>query len=101
MRAANIHYRILTITGGLSSPVASGGRLSRNAGRPQEFRERLELHLFHLGKHGLVGHLERRGYASFGGMKAHTWGLLTHARHVDREFALPLLERFEKLDWPT
>jgi RNA-directed DNA polymerase len=68
---------------------------------PREFRERLEVHLFHLEKHGLVGHLERRGFASYGGMKAHIWGLLTYARHVDSEFAEPLMKRFNQLVWPT
>jgi hypothetical protein len=68
---------------------------------PREFREKLEVHLFHLEKHGLVGHLERRGFASYSGMKAHIWGLLTYAHHVDEEFAQPLMERFNKLPWPT
>lgn len=60
---------------------------------PREFREKVEVHLFHLEKHGLFGHLERRGFASYGGMKAHIWGLLTYAHHVNEEFAEPLMER--------
>jgi len=67
----------------------------------REFRENLEVHLFHLKKHGLASHLERRRFASYGGMKAHLWGLLTYARHVDSTFAEPLMDQFKELPWPT
>jgi hypothetical protein len=34
-------------------------------------------------------------------MKAHIWGLLTYAHHIDEAFAEPLMDRFNKLSWPT
>lgn len=67
----------------------------------REYRERLEIHIHSLETNGPLIHRERRAFDSLGGMKAHIWGLLTHAEHVDPAFACPLVARFLQIDWPV
>jgi hypothetical protein len=66
----------------------------------RDFRERLELHVYHLVKRGPVSHLEQRGFHSIGGMREHIYGLLTYANHVEPAFAAPLLVAFQSVAWP-
>ena len=65
----------------------------------RDYRERLELHIHYLER-GVMNHLEWRAFNSYGGMKAHIWGLLTYANQIDSDFATPLIDRFQKLTWP-
>ncbi len=69
-------------------------RLSR------EFRSSLELHVFHLRKHGPASHAEKRGFESILGLRRHIDGLLSHACQIDPEYAATIRIALAAVSWP-
>jgi RNA-directed DNA polymerase len=68
-------------------------RLTKN------FRERLELHLYHALKAGVAEHCRRRKFASLIGFMNHLDGLITYAEHVEPRFGSKCRMEFARIDW--
>lgn len=64
-----------------------------------EFRERIEVHLFHARTKGIDEHCIRRKFRSLLGFKAHLDGLITYAEHVDPSLGLKWRSQFDALPW--
>lgn len=65
----------------------------------REFRENIELHLFHAGTKGIREHCLRRKFRSLVGFRAHLHGLITYAERVDPTFGSRCRQKFNALDW--
>jgi RNA-directed DNA polymerase len=64
-----------------------------------EFRERIEVHLYHARTKGISEHCIRRKFRSLLGFKAHLGGLITYAEHVDPSFGVKCRSQFDSLPW--
>jgi RNA-directed DNA polymerase len=65
----------------------------------KEYRERIELHLYHAAKHGLAEHCKRREFRSLIGFRNHLHGLITYAEHIEPRFGARCRSEFESLPW--
>ena len=54
---------------------------------PRSIKDEVELALYHIEKHGLLGHMERKRSKDPIGYLSHLQGLLLYARQVEPEFA--------------
>lgn len=69
----------------------------------RSFRNNLETHVYALtADHiGPAKHMLTRGFDSLIGMRRHILGLLSHAHHIDPDYAATVYERFNSVQWPT
>lgn len=65
----------------------------------REFRELIEVHLYHARTKGITEHCLWRKFRSLVGFKAHLDGLITYAEHVDPSFGAKCRSRFDALPW--
>ncbi len=65
----------------------------------RDFRERVELHLFHAQKHGIRGHCERRGFRSLLGFRSHLHGLVCYGEYVEPQLGALWRTAFDQLPW--
>jgi RNA-directed DNA polymerase len=66
---------------------------------PREFRSLLRQHLHYL-KVDVAQHARKRQFDSISGMRRHIRGLIDFANMVDGNYAAPLLQQFNEIDWP-
>jgi RNA-directed DNA polymerase len=66
----------------------------------RDFKLRLEQHIYFLAKYGPASHAEKRGFKSIFSLRRHVLGLLSHARHIEPNFAAPLAEKLKEVHWP-
>ena len=66
---------------------------------PREFKDKINLHLFHAQKHGIWDHCKQRSFRSIIGFRAHLHGLITFAENVDPAYGSLCRKRFEDLAW--
>ncbi len=68
----------------------------------KEFRDRLRLHLHHIGPNGAgaIKHAERNHFQSIFGLRNHIEGLISFAHSVDPEYAKGAWNAFNKASWP-
>jgi hypothetical protein len=62
-------------------------RLSR------KFRDTLRMHIYHMKKHGVQAHADRRGFGSVSGLYRHVKGLLDYAKSIDQSYWQKNVER--------
>jgi RNA-directed DNA polymerase len=67
----------------------------------KDFRSLLRQHLHYLEKYGPMQHASARGFDSVWGMHRHIRGLIDFAKMVDCKYANALLDRFNKINWPS
>jgi RNA-directed DNA polymerase len=70
-------------------------RLSR------QFRDGLRMHLYHMKKHGVQAHADRRGFDSVSGLYRHVKGLLDYSKSIDRLYWAKMSSAFAELVWPN
>lgn len=77
--------------------LVDGGepRLSRR------FRDTLRMHIYHMKKHGVQVHADRRGFDSLSGLYRHVKGLLDHAKSIDQLYWSKMSTAFEEIVWPN
>jgi RNA-directed DNA polymerase len=70
-------------------------RLSR------KYRDTLRMHIYHMKKHGVQIHAERRGFDSISGLYRHVKGLLDHAKSIDEGYWRKMSAGFAEIVWPN
>lgn len=70
-------------------------RLSR------KYRDALRMHIYHMRKHGVQNHAERRGFDSVSGLYRHVKGLLDHAKSIDHSYWQRMSSAFAEIIWPN
>lgn len=68
-------------------------RLSR------EFKSQLRQHLYYLKSHGAAVHATRQGNATVFGLRRHVFGLIHHARQIEKDYGDRQLRSFSELNW--
>jgi RNA-directed DNA polymerase len=66
---------------------------------PREFRENIQLHLYHARKHGIPDHCKYRNFRSLIGLRNHLDGLITYAEEVEPQFGQDCRNEFDALPW--
>jgi len=70
-------------------------RLSR------KFRDTLRMHIYHMKKHGVQAHADRRGFDSVSGLYRHVKGLLDYAKSIDQSYWQKMSKTFADIVWPN
>jgi RNA-directed DNA polymerase len=70
-------------------------RLSR------KFRDTLRMHIYHMKKHGVEVHADRRGFDSISGLYRHVKGLLDYAKSIDETYWHKMSTAFADITWPN
>ena len=65
----------------------------------KEFRQKIELHLYHARTKGVAQHCEHVGFISLEGFRNHLSGLLTYAKSVDPDYAADRQREFDAINW--
>jgi RNA-directed DNA polymerase len=68
----------------------------------KQFRDRLRLHLHHIGPNGAgaIKHAERNHFQSVFGLRNHIGGLISFAHSVDPDYAKKAWKTFNEAAWP-
>jgi len=66
----------------------------------QTFRKQMELHMYHLTRHGPLPHAEKRDFDSVFRLKLFLEGKISYASSVEPEFGESLWHQFNAVEWP-
>jgi RNA-directed DNA polymerase len=66
-----------------------------------KFRDTLRMHIYHMKKHGVQAHADRRGFGSVSGLYRHVKGLLDYAKSIDQSYWQKMSNAFVEIVWPN
>ena len=107
--AAIIRTRGLRINTAKTRIIPPGGRrvvpgLLVDGAAPRlsrKYRDSLRMHIYHMKKHGVQVHAERRGFDFVSGLYRHVKGHLDYAKSIDQSYWRKMSSAFAEIVWPN